>query len=157
HEQILANESNREIINDNGPENQLNDSPLYASNITDQETNIESSFEMPEKDSTNGIEKAEFSQIDDGRDELDNTLSTQQSSSIKENADILLLYNIPSSDEITQVNEIQGTKSNDQDQRPIVLWSHPRSLSTVFERPFLQRPQEFHVIHEPINPISRAY
>ncbi|RIB00372.1 hypothetical protein C2G38_2051711 [Gigaspora rosea] len=114
HEQILANESNREIINDNGPENQLNDSPLYASNITDQETNIESSFEMPEKDSTNGIEKAEFSQIDDGRDELDNTLSTQQSSSIKENADILLLYNIPSSDEITQVNEIQGTKSNDQ-------------------------------------------
>ncbi|CAG8541177.1 10601_t:CDS:2 [Dentiscutata erythropus] len=44
-----------------------------------------------------------------------------------------------------------------EDQRPIVLWSHPRSLSTVFERPFLQRPQEFHVIHEPINPISRAY
>ncbi|RIB15698.1 hypothetical protein C2G38_2092678, partial [Gigaspora rosea] len=43
------------------------------------------------------------------------------------------------------------------DQRPIVLWSHPRSLSTVFERLFLQRPQEFHVIHEPINPISRAY
>ncbi|CAG8679077.1 22487_t:CDS:2, partial [Racocetra persica] len=43
------------------------------------------------------------------------------------------------------------------DQRPIFLWSHPRSLSTVFERPFLQRPQEFHVIHEPINPISRAY
>ncbi|KAF0520761.1 branched-chain-amino-acid aminotransferase-like protein 1 [Gigaspora margarita] len=43
------------------------------------------------------------------------------------------------------------------DQRPIILWSHPRSLSTVFERPFLQRPQEFHVIHEPINPISRAY
>ena len=44
-----------------------------------------------------------------------------------------------------------------EDQRPIVLWSHPRSLSTVFERPFLQRPQEFHVIHEPINPISHAY
>ncbi|CAG8766185.1 21332_t:CDS:1, partial [Gigaspora rosea] len=43
------------------------------------------------------------------------------------------------------------------DQRPIFLWSYPRSLSTVFERPFLQRPQEFHVIHEPINLISRAY
>ncbi|KAF0404791.1 branched-chain-amino-acid aminotransferase-like protein 1 [Gigaspora margarita] len=28
-----------------------------------------------------------------------------------------------------------------------------RSLSTVFERPFLQRPQEFHVIHEPFVPI----
>ncbi|RIB28637.1 hypothetical protein C2G38_2058714 [Gigaspora rosea] len=42
------------------------------------------------------------------------------------------------------------------DQRPIILWSHPRSLSTVFER-LLQRPQEFHVIHEPINPINRAY
>ncbi|CAG8777020.1 6416_t:CDS:1, partial [Gigaspora rosea] len=40
------------------------------------------------------------------------------------------------------------------DQRPIILWSHPRSLSTVFERPFLQHPQEFHVIHEPINPIN---
>ncbi|CAG8617772.1 15661_t:CDS:2 [Racocetra fulgida] len=44
-----------------------------------------------------------------------------------------------------------------EDQRPIILWSHPRSLSTVFERPFLQCPQEFHVIHESINPISRAY
>ncbi|CAG8785840.1 12104_t:CDS:1, partial [Racocetra fulgida] len=43
------------------------------------------------------------------------------------------------------------------DQRPIILWSHPRSLSTVFERPFLQCPQEFHVIHEPLNQIGRAY
>ncbi|CAG8757459.1 20193_t:CDS:2, partial [Racocetra persica] len=31
------------------------------------------------------------------------------------------------------------------------------SLSTVFERPFLQFPQEFHVIHEPLNPIGCAY
>ncbi|CAG8811356.1 31676_t:CDS:2, partial [Racocetra persica] len=31
------------------------------------------------------------------------------------------------------------------------------SLSTVFERPFLQRPQEFYIIHEPINLISCAY
>ncbi|CAG8736991.1 28247_t:CDS:1, partial [Racocetra persica] len=42
-------------------------------------------------------------------------------------------------------------------QRPIFLWSHPRSLSIVFEQPFLQRPQEFYVIHEPINLISYAY
>ncbi|KAF0476758.1 branched-chain-amino-acid aminotransferase-like protein 1 [Gigaspora margarita] len=41
------------------------------------------------------------------------------------------------------------------DQRPIILWSHPRSLSTVFERPFLQLSQEFHVIHEPFTPIFR--
>ncbi|CAG8609920.1 35604_t:CDS:2 [Racocetra persica] len=43
------------------------------------------------------------------------------------------------------------------DQRPIILWAHARSLSTVFERPFLQRPQEFHVIHEPFVPIGHAY
>ncbi|KAF0454379.1 branched-chain-amino-acid aminotransferase-like protein 1 [Gigaspora margarita] len=43
------------------------------------------------------------------------------------------------------------------DQRPIILWAHPRSLSTVFERPFLQCPQEFHVIHEPFVPIRLAY
>ncbi|KAF0405605.1 branched-chain-amino-acid aminotransferase-like protein 1 [Gigaspora margarita] len=42
-------------------------------------------------------------------------------------------------------------------QRPIILWSHPRSLSTVFERLFLKYPQEFHVIHEPLNQIGRAY
>ncbi|CAG8676530.1 hypothetical protein C2G38_979631 [Gigaspora rosea] len=43
-----------------------------------------------------------------------------------------------------------------EDQKPIILWSHPRSLSTVFERPFLQLPQEFHVIHEPFVPIVYA-
>ncbi|CAG8656827.1 93_t:CDS:1, partial [Dentiscutata heterogama] len=43
------------------------------------------------------------------------------------------------------------------DQRPIILWAHVRSLSTVFERPFLQCPQEFHVIHEPFVPIGYAY
>ncbi|KAF0536243.1 branched-chain-amino-acid aminotransferase-like protein 1 [Gigaspora margarita] len=43
------------------------------------------------------------------------------------------------------------------DQKPIILWSHPRSLSTVFEQPFLKYPQEFHVIHEPLNQIGRAY
>ncbi|RIB22577.1 hypothetical protein C2G38_2173655 [Gigaspora rosea] len=43
-----------------------------------------------------------------------------------------------------------------EDQKPIILWSHPRSLSTVFERPFFQRPQEFHVIHEPFIPIVYA-
>ncbi|CAG8851316.1 8268_t:CDS:2, partial [Gigaspora margarita] len=48
--------------------------------ITDQETNIESSFEMSEKGSTNLIEKAEFSHVDDEPD------STLQPSSIKENA-----------------------------------------------------------------------
>ncbi|RIB31011.1 hypothetical protein C2G38_2595 [Gigaspora rosea] len=44
-----------------------------------------------------------------------------------------------------------------KDQKPIILWSHPRSLSTVFERPFLQYPQKFHVIHEPFYPITHAY
>ncbi|CAG8455848.1 hypothetical protein C2G38_2033442 [Gigaspora rosea] len=43
-----------------------------------------------------------------------------------------------------------------EDQKSIILWSHPKSLSTVFERPFLQRPQEFHVIHEPFLPIIYA-
>ncbi|PKY63357.1 hypothetical protein RhiirA4_551469, partial [Rhizophagus irregularis] len=43
------------------------------------------------------------------------------------------------------------------DQRPIILWAHARSLSTVFERPFLQLRQEFHVIHEPFVPIGLAY
>lgn len=43
------------------------------------------------------------------------------------------------------------------DQRPIILWAHARSLSTVFERPFLQLQQEFHVIHEPFVPIGLAY
>jgi hypothetical protein len=43
------------------------------------------------------------------------------------------------------------------DQRPIILWAHWRSLSTVFERQFLQLHQEFHVIHEPFVPICLAY
>jgi hypothetical protein len=43
------------------------------------------------------------------------------------------------------------------DQRPIILWAHARSLSTVFERPFLQLHQEFYVIHEPFVPIGLAY
>ncbi|CAG8638271.1 9364_t:CDS:2, partial [Dentiscutata heterogama] len=43
------------------------------------------------------------------------------------------------------------------DQRPIILWAHPRSLSSVFERPFLQCSQEFHVIHEPFFLICLAY
>ncbi|CAB4493200.1 uncharacterized protein OCT59_007716 [Rhizophagus irregularis] len=43
------------------------------------------------------------------------------------------------------------------DQKPIILWAHARSLSTVFERPFLQLRQEFHVIHEPFVPIGLAY
>ncbi|CAG8468189.1 517_t:CDS:2 [Acaulospora morrowiae] len=43
------------------------------------------------------------------------------------------------------------------DQRPIILWAHARSLSTVFERPFLQLPLKYHVIHEPLVPIGVAY
>ncbi|CAI2185620.1 19022_t:CDS:2 [Funneliformis geosporum] len=43
------------------------------------------------------------------------------------------------------------------DERPVILWAHARSLSTVFERPFLQLEQEFHVIHEPFVPIGLAY
>ncbi|RIA87223.1 hypothetical protein C1645_828104 [Glomus cerebriforme] len=43
------------------------------------------------------------------------------------------------------------------DQKPIILWAHARSLSTVFERPFLQLRQEFYVVHEPFVPIGLAY
>ncbi|RIA90455.1 hypothetical protein C1645_737859 [Glomus cerebriforme] len=43
------------------------------------------------------------------------------------------------------------------DQRPIILWAHPRSRSTVFERPFLQLDQEFYVFHEPLVPIRVAH
>src|SRR6185295_12690857 len=43
------------------------------------------------------------------------------------------------------------------DEKPIILWAHARSLSTVFERPFLNFPEEFHVIHEPFVPINHAY
>ncbi|CAG8534520.1 6956_t:CDS:10, partial [Racocetra fulgida] len=92
HEQILANQSNSEIVNDNSAKNQLNDSQLYVSNIIDQETNVESSFEILEE-YTNDIDKADFSQIDDGRDKQNNTLSTLQPSSIKENADTSLSNN----------------------------------------------------------------
>ncbi|GAA6049655.1 hypothetical protein JCM3770_005054 [Rhodotorula araucariae] len=38
------------------------------------------------------------------------------------------------------------------DARPqtIILWSHPRSCSTMFECMLLTRPDEFHVLHEPM-------
>merc|ERR1712137_1446052 len=32
----------------------------------------------------------------------------------------------------------------------IVLWCHPRSTSTMFERAFLNRPNVFEVLHEPL-------
>lgn len=32
---------------------------------------------------------------------------------------------------------------------PLMLWCHPRSLSTAFERAFLQRPDDFVCLHEP--------
>lgn len=32
---------------------------------------------------------------------------------------------------------------------PVVLWCHPRSVSTAFERAFLQREEEFYCLHEP--------
>ncbi|CAG8779245.1 14914_t:CDS:1, partial [Cetraspora pellucida] len=35
------------------------------------------------------------------------------------------------------------------DKKPIILWGHPRSLSTAFERAFQQRSREFYVFHEP--------
>lgn len=31
----------------------------------------------------------------------------------------------------------------------VALWCHPRSVSTAFERAFMQRPDEFHCLHEP--------
>lgn len=43
------------------------------------------------------------------------------------------------------------------DQRPIILWAHPKSCSTVFERPFLQLDQEFCVFHEPLLLIRVAH
>ncbi|KAF0525392.1 branched-chain-amino-acid aminotransferase-like protein 1 [Gigaspora margarita] len=35
------------------------------------------------------------------------------------------------------------------EQKPIVLWTHFRSVSHAFQRTFLQRPQEFHIIDGP--------
>ncbi|GAA5904133.1 hypothetical protein JCM8208_003456 [Rhodotorula glutinis] len=32
----------------------------------------------------------------------------------------------------------------------IILWSHPRSCSTMFECMFLGKPDDFHVLHEPM-------
>ncbi|ORX97258.1 hypothetical protein K493DRAFT_314140 [Basidiobolus meristosporus CBS 931.73] len=32
---------------------------------------------------------------------------------------------------------------------PIMLWCHPRSVSSAFERAFIQRDKEFHCLHEP--------
>ncbi|CAG8781498.1 28931_t:CDS:2, partial [Gigaspora margarita] len=55
--------------------NQLSDSRLDASNITSQETNMESNFEISERDSANDNERAEFLQIDDNINELYNRLS----------------------------------------------------------------------------------
>ena len=43
------------------------------------------------------------------------------------------------------------------DQRPIILWAHPRSRSTVFERPFLQLGQEFYFFHEHLVPVRVAH
>ncbi|KAF0553055.1 branched-chain-amino-acid aminotransferase-like protein 1 [Gigaspora margarita] len=37
------------------------------------------------------------------------------------------------------------------ERKPIFLFSHPRSTSHAFLRPFLQRSQEFHVFCEPFN------
>lgn len=34
-------------------------------------------------------------------------------------------------------------------EAPVVLWCHPRSVSTAFERAFLQREEEFYCLHEP--------
>ncbi|GAA99212.1 uncharacterized protein L969DRAFT_86421 [Mixia osmundae IAM 14324] len=36
------------------------------------------------------------------------------------------------------------------DPKAIILWSHPRSTSTMFERMFLNRPNDFTVLHEPL-------
>lgn len=36
---------------------------------------------------------------------------------------------------------------------PVVLWCHPRSVSTAFERAFLQRSEEFHCLHEPFGDV----
>jgi hypothetical protein len=44
---------------------------------------------------------------------------------------------------------ITPTPTQDAAQR-VVLWGHPRSLSTVFERVFLNRP-DTHVHHEPLS------
>ncbi|RWS11410.1 hypothetical protein B4U79_05807 [Dinothrombium tinctorium] len=40
-------------------------------------------------------------------------------------------------------------RTNEIDERPIMLWCHPRSVSTAFERAFMQRSDEFECLHEP--------
>lgn len=39
--------------------------------------------------------------------------------------------------------------ANDCTVTPIILWCHPRSCSTAFERAFLQR-EDTHTFHEPL-------
>ncbi|CAG8477196.1 30578_t:CDS:10 [Gigaspora margarita] len=100
-------------------------------NAVIQETNMGSSFEVSERDSTNDNEKAEFLQDGDDLDELAIIPSTPQPSSLKSNTTEIdqvneiqvvephiqdpLLYNSSSSDEISQVNKTQSTKSNAQE------------------------------------------
>ncbi|TNY22733.1 hypothetical protein DMC30DRAFT_348546 [Rhodotorula diobovata] len=45
-----------------------------------------------------------------------------------------------------------AVKASSSSDRPatIILWSHPRSCSTMVECMFLTRPDEFHVLHEPM-------
>lgn len=37
----------------------------------------------------------------------------------------------------------------EKNQAPVVLWCHPRSVSTAFELAFLQREEELYCLHEP--------
>ncbi|CAG8693431.1 13451_t:CDS:10, partial [Gigaspora margarita] len=98
------------IDDDEDHESRMGDSTLEVSDITDQETNLGSSFIMFEKGSTNNIEKAGFSYDDDCQDEADNTLSTLQPSSIKENA-----RQQSNTVDNTQDPSSQGTISNDKE------------------------------------------
>ncbi|CAG8751767.1 31569_t:CDS:10 [Gigaspora margarita] len=74
------------------------ESRLDASNVTSQEPNIESSFEISERDSTIDNERAKFSQGDDNLNELDNTLS-------KSNVQESLQNNCSPLDEYSNMNE----------------------------------------------------
>ncbi|CAG8849094.1 10591_t:CDS:2, partial [Gigaspora margarita] len=93
--------------------NQLSDLRLDASNITSQKTNMESNFEISERDSANNNERAEFLQIDDNINELYNRLSpSDEYSDTEEENNELIFDSLVSSPE--KRNEAKNSNSNDK-------------------------------------------
>lgn len=57
--------------------------------------------------------------------------------------------NLPNGNVDANVNGSASATSTGE-PRVIILWVHPRSCSTMFECAFLQRQDEFRVLHEPM-------